>query len=238
VTAPRVNIGQIRREQIVDAAVTIIHEQGIENLSLSEIEKKTGLSRGQLTYYFRAKEDILLAVFDRMLAHMRARADSKEDNPLSLAHKRAGWERMSSLVELFVLMPPRDPAFHSLMYTFLAQMLHREDFRQRLAGLFAEWRGFAAADATVELAGQTAPLASARTVASLVQAIIHGLSVQRNVDPEAFDPAEMLQLILHLLGNYLRPAAPAPTNTKPAPRKTNHTKKRRQARPSTEVEPS
>lgn len=63
----RIDIGSIRREQIVEAAVAIIAEQGLQNLSLSEIEQKAGMSRGQLTYYFHAKEDILLAVFDRVL---------------------------------------------------------------------------------------------------------------------------------------------------------------------------
>ncbi len=49
------------------AAVAVIAEKGLQHLSLSEIEKKVGMSRGQLMYYFKAKEDILLAVFDRLL---------------------------------------------------------------------------------------------------------------------------------------------------------------------------
>ena len=49
---PRIDVGSIRRDQIVQAAVSIIAEQGLQNLSLSEIEKKAGMSRGQLTYYF------------------------------------------------------------------------------------------------------------------------------------------------------------------------------------------
>ncbi len=49
---PRIDIGTIRRQQIVEAAVAIIAEQGLQNLSLSQIEKKAGMSRGQLTYYF------------------------------------------------------------------------------------------------------------------------------------------------------------------------------------------
>src|SRR5258708_32384135 len=66
----RIDIGSIRREQIVDAAVAVIAEQGLQKLSLSEIEQKVGMSRGQLMYYFKAKEDILLAVFDRLLDMM------------------------------------------------------------------------------------------------------------------------------------------------------------------------
>ena len=52
------------------AAVAVIAEQGLQNLSLSEIETKAGMSRGQLTYYFPTKEAILLAVFDRLVSLM------------------------------------------------------------------------------------------------------------------------------------------------------------------------
>ena len=48
----RIDITFIRKEQIVDAAVCVIAQQGLQNFSLSEIEKKAHMSRGQLTYYF------------------------------------------------------------------------------------------------------------------------------------------------------------------------------------------
>ena len=60
-------IARARREQIIVAAVEIITSQGLHNLSLSKIETRAGMKRGQLTYYFPTKEDILLAVFDRLL---------------------------------------------------------------------------------------------------------------------------------------------------------------------------
>ena len=71
----RVTIAEIRRTEIVDAAAAVIAEQGIQHLSLSEIEAKVGMSRGQLTYYYKTKEEILLAVFDRLLAMMCRRHD-------------------------------------------------------------------------------------------------------------------------------------------------------------------
>src|SRR5271169_4586711 len=77
----RIDIGSVRRQQIVDAAVAIITEQGLQNLSLSEIENRAGMSRGQLTYYFPAKEDILLAVFDRLLQLMYQRIGEPEGRP-------------------------------------------------------------------------------------------------------------------------------------------------------------
>src|SRR5437667_3792682 len=101
---PRVDIAGIRRQQIIEAAVAIISEQGLQNLSLSEIEKKAGMSRGQLTYYFKAKEDILLAVFDRLLGVMHERAEAGDSR--GCAPPGEGWERIRFLLAHILLSPP------------------------------------------------------------------------------------------------------------------------------------
>ncbi|MFQ3591805.1 MAG: TetR/AcrR family transcriptional regulator [Gemmataceae bacterium] len=74
----RGELAQRRREEIVNAAIAIITDKGLPKLSLSAIEKRTRMSRGQLTYYFKTKEDILLAVFDRMIEVMRSREQAGE----------------------------------------------------------------------------------------------------------------------------------------------------------------
>src|SRR5262249_61242666 len=89
----RVDIGSIRREEIVEAAVSVIAHKGFQKLSLSEIEKKAGMSRGQLTYYFKTKESILLAVFDRLLQLMYQRIGTPGNHPDS------GWEWVRHLLE-------------------------------------------------------------------------------------------------------------------------------------------
>ena len=38
----RIDVGRIRREQVVEAAVAVITEEGLQNLSLSAIEKRAG----------------------------------------------------------------------------------------------------------------------------------------------------------------------------------------------------
>jgi AcrR family transcriptional regulator len=213
--SPRIDVGRIRREQIVEAAVAVIAEQGIQNLSLSEIEQKAGMSRGQLTYYFPAKEDILLAVFDRTLQRMRERAQAGgfENCPAP----GAGWDRVRFLVSHLLLSAPPNPTFGALQHTFLAQMGHRDDFRQRLANLYEEWRGHIARDFADELAHRPDAPASPRALATLVQAVIHGLFVQRAADPHAYDQREVVGLLLDLIESYLRPA-PRPAKAKPGRR--------------------
>src|SRR2546429_7140477 len=106
-TKPPIAIGTIRREEIVEAAVAVIAEQGLQHLSLSEIEKKAGMSRGQLTYYFKAKEDILLAVFDHVLQRMYQRVGTPACHPTGGAcPEESGWAWVQHLLILLVTTQP------------------------------------------------------------------------------------------------------------------------------------
>ena len=113
--------------------------------------------------------------------------------------------------------PPAGPEFgrefHALQYTFLAQIAHREDFRGRLASLYAEWRQGMAAhwQVTAKPAAALAKNVSGRTVASFVQALMHGLTVQLAADPAAFDRTEMLELCVGVLAPLFTtpPAGPS-----------------------------
>src|SRR6266481_782028 len=109
----RIDIGSIRRDQIVQAAVAIIAEQGLQNLSLSEIEKKAGMSRGQLTYYFPAKEDILLAVFDRLVLLMYERIGKPAGQSCD---PDSGWGWIQHLLDKLLTAPPVSPEFGCLQY--------------------------------------------------------------------------------------------------------------------------
>jgi AcrR family transcriptional regulator len=198
----RVDVGSIRREQIVEAAVAVITEKGLQNLSLSEIEKKAGMSRGQLTYYFPAKEDILLAVFDRLLQLGYQRIGTPEG---ALEGDASGWDWAKHLLEKIVGQAPVNPQFGVLQYTFLSQIGHREDFRRRLATLYEEWRSHMAAGLALDLAHhpETRHI-SARALASVVQALLHGLSMQLAADPLAFDRHEVLTLCVDMLRSYMK----------------------------------
>src|SRR5260370_11014141 len=218
-------VSTIRRAQIIAAAIAIIDEQGIQHLSLSEIEKKTGLARGQLMYYYHSKEEILLAVFDRLLQLMHARFEAS--NGAWCPESLQGWERCRAFLTLFLLQPPNFPAFHSLHHTFLSQIGHRDDFRQRLANLYDAWRVHMAGDLQKPLDRKPGVRkASPLLLASLVQAILHGLGVQRAADPNSYDRDEMLALVLELLDGYLQPSGGAPPNGHGVPGAAKVTKAR------------
>ena len=195
----RIDIGAIRREQIVDAAVAVIAEQGLHHLSLSEIEKKVGMSRGQLTYYFKAKEEILLAVFDRLVFLMH------RQQPAPPADKRRLFEMLGQILGQLVKEPLSNPEFHALHCTFLAQISHRADFRLKLAELYESWRRMLAEDVENEQARHPEQKkVNPRALATVIEAMIHGLITQAAADPDAFDADEVVDLCIDMIGTYLR----------------------------------
>lgn len=192
-------VARRRRDEIMDAAEAVIAGEGIHKLSLAQVENRAGMSRGQLTYYFPTKESILLAVYDRMLRRMIHDFMSGEGPKPLTGHARdcfqhalrahLGMDSGNSL--------ERKKELSSLLYTFLSQMGHREDYRSKLSEMYRGWRGMLAADLTSTVSEPRkvkAPIA-----ASLMQALIHGLTVQLMVDPEAFDRAEMFETCMQLL---------------------------------------
>jgi AcrR family transcriptional regulator len=199
-----------RRDQILDAAETIIAREGIHRLSLGHIEKSLGgMSRGQLTYYFPTKEAILLAVFGRMLRRMIGEL-MRADGPKPMTGR--AWDCFLHGLGRHLgpdHQPGEDDLF-SLLYTFLAQMGHRPDYRDQLSRLLREGREFIAAD----IAGSVSEPRPAppRVTAALIQALFHGLRMQLAVDPNAFDRDEMAAACVRLIAPLF---AQTPTNPLP-----------------------
>lgn len=212
----RIDIASLRREQIVEAAVRVLVAHGIDKCSLSAIEEEAGMSRGQLTYYFPAKEDILLAVFDHMVGTMRQRVGMKSCDGFD----QSGWEMTQHLLQMLLSATTPNPAFGPLQHTFLAQVSHREDFRQRLAALYEEWRTHMAENLTKDLAKvDDPPPYSPRALATFIQAVLHGMAVQRAADPEAMADPEVMAVCLDILGSYLRMNRPRPRRSRTTSKK-------------------
>lgn len=202
--SPSSDTARLRREQIIEAAMDVIANQGLHKLSLSQIESRTGMARGHLTYYYSTKEAILLAVFDRMLDRMIEDA-MRSGGPLPGTGQ--AWECVQFMFGRHLQpMDTHRQAFGSLLHTFLAQIHYRDDYRAKLAERNAEWRSHMAADFAASGAISSPP----EIVASIVMALVQGLIQQLAVDPAAFDRKLMLETLVRMLGPFFGHASDAP----------------------------
>ncbi len=56
-----------REEQIIDAAIEVILQLGVENLTMDKVVAKVSFSKGTVYKHFLGKEDVLLAISNRAL---------------------------------------------------------------------------------------------------------------------------------------------------------------------------
>lgn len=51
--------GDIRKQELLDAALQLFYEKGYEKTSVNDIIEKIGVSKGAFYYYFKSKEEVL-----------------------------------------------------------------------------------------------------------------------------------------------------------------------------------
>jgi AcrR family transcriptional regulator len=61
-----------RREQLLDAAITVLGERGIHALSHRAVDAQAGLPAGSASNHFRTRDALLEAVMDRFITRERA----------------------------------------------------------------------------------------------------------------------------------------------------------------------
>jgi len=66
--APR----KIKREEVLQKAAELIARQGFDGTSMRDIASAVGMLPGSLYYHFPSKEDMLLAIHERVVADMTA----------------------------------------------------------------------------------------------------------------------------------------------------------------------
>ena len=57
---------QLRREQILEAAVKVFAEKGFRTAKIQEVANAAGISNGTVYNYFRSKDEVLLALLERL----------------------------------------------------------------------------------------------------------------------------------------------------------------------------
>ncbi|HZW20157.1 TetR/AcrR family transcriptional regulator [Noviherbaspirillum sp.] len=67
------------RERILDVCLRLFNESGPAAVTTAEIARTAGINEGNLYYYFKKKEDILLALFEAFEAALNEVANASQD---------------------------------------------------------------------------------------------------------------------------------------------------------------
>jgi TetR/AcrR family transcriptional regulator, transcriptional repressor for nem operon len=84
-----------KRQRLVAAATSLLHQQGIERTTLAEMAKAADVPAGNVYYYFKTKDDVIAAVIDAHVQQIRATLAAID------SHHRSPKSRLKALVREF-----------------------------------------------------------------------------------------------------------------------------------------
>jgi len=131
---PRPDVSEERKAQILDAAAIVFSQQGFADTRMDDIVKQSGLSKGALYWYFKSKDEIILALmyrfFDQDLDNLDHLIDGNESVREALLHYIKG------LVSVFADMQTLIP----LVYDFYSSAIRDADKREFFKTYFQQYQ--------------------------------------------------------------------------------------------------
>jgi AcrR family transcriptional regulator len=81
--APRPDVSEERKTQILNAAEEVFTQKGIDQARMEDIAEETGLSKGTLYLYFKSKEELVIAILDRIFLGAFKQIEARKSTELS-----------------------------------------------------------------------------------------------------------------------------------------------------------
>jgi len=112
--SPRADVSEERKHQILNAAEEVFTQKGFDEARMDDIADGTGLSKGTLYLYFKSKDDLIIAILDRIFQREFKEIERLKDQNLSA--REAVWKftdlALTDVRSMLRLMP--------IAYEFLA----------------------------------------------------------------------------------------------------------------------
>lgn len=192
-----------RRQQIVDAVIKCITEDGVDGATIRKVADRVGGSTGMVTHYFPNKKELIKESLTVLTERSIAKVDDWVGGSFSA-------ERMNVVADLTLRNPGGDAAPASFWLWAWSEATRDPDLRQVLAANQLRTREIltSCAQAGIE-DGQVRADIDPELIADAVNSIITGLRIRMVLLPEIISPERALQ-IAQLLLNALRPV-PSPS---------------------------
>lgn len=80
------------RDRIIEAALELVGQHGIQSLTYESLAERTGISKGGIIYHFDSKQTLLRELLAHV-SHMQNEAILREIGDLATQHDTADWTR-------------------------------------------------------------------------------------------------------------------------------------------------
>src|SRR5881628_1748170 len=159
------------RDKILQAAFSVLSRQGYENSSIKEIAEEAGVAQGLVHYYFKSKQQLVLAVLAEVCREMEYGTEQ------GAAGAQAAYEKFKNMLK-------GSSGTHALYIQLIAVGLHDKELGRGVLDFLRQDRAHIEDIARQVLAERKADPKPARAIASVVEAAVLGIMVQNLIDPD------------------------------------------------------
>lgn len=180
---PKLGMGPIRRKQLVDAAIAVIHEQGFAHATVARIARKAGVSSGIIHHYFADKDELFFATMRSLLAELR------RDAVVRLAVAGGPAERVGAVIDASF----GDGQFEEQVFSAWLELYGNARHSPRLQRILMLYHRRLHANLMHDLR-KLMPAVEARRVAAGIAAMIDGLWLRyalRGKPPDIHEPRDL-----------------------------------------------
>jgi AcrR family transcriptional regulator len=185
--------------RILEAAVRLVAERGVERITLADVGEAAGYSRGLPAHYFGSKAGLIVALANRLVGAFGRSLERAENHP-------PGLERLLGTVAFYLDAAPRDPIHTRALFVLLGEGLSNPLLAEPLAALNARSvRGFEATITAGVAAGEIRSDVDPAAEAVLILAALRGVVSQWLVAPAAVDLPAIRDALVQTLERSLTP---------------------------------
>jgi AcrR family transcriptional regulator len=200
--SPARGSSEVRRAEILDAALSLFGRYGYRRTSIDDIAREAGIAKGTVYLSFASKDEVFRAVSEALVERMLAKAEAARQQPGTAQNRLTamtiGW--YGTYFDI-VCDSPHVAELMDAKHRLCADVISRAAgrYRKLLRDTVAD------ADAAGELDLQAAGI-SADTAADLLVAVGRGLQTDATTSVAY---RRHLQALARVLAAGLRPAVPA-----------------------------
>jgi TetR/AcrR family fatty acid metabolism transcriptional regulator len=191
--APRPDVSEERKGQILEAAISVFSRLGFHRARMEDVARESGMAKGTLYLYFQSKDALIGALLERIFGRGR------RDLEASLAGEGRASER---LVELGARMSKEVERFSVLLpvwFEFYAVAARNEAVKPFVKRYFEEYRAALEVVVREGIGRGEFREVDAEEVAVTIVSLFEGVTLLWAFDPEAVPVGKQMEASTRLL---------------------------------------
>lgn len=186
---PKLDVAKERKSQIVQATVECISTMGYNNFSMQDVARKANVSKGIIHYYFLNKDDLMMAVLNKVASDIEELISQSTGDVEDPARK------LEIFVEIGMGIVRTKREYYQVSMDFWTQINQKPEVQSLIANHYDQFRK--ACRDIIQDGVKSGAFQKVDPVgySAAIVGMMDGISLQWLFDPERFNYGDLVDLV-------------------------------------------